>query len=240
MKLKYRFLKIGICLTLLIVMLSFSIKRFENSKFGKLKVKIHEPELGFVDSKSIASDFYTIYKDTSAILIKDVDVKEIENTLRKNPYTDSVNVYLDQSGNLNFYIDQKRPVLRINNGKSTHYISDRGEEVPISHRFSLPVLMVEGDIVPQEIPQLLQLEKLISEDKLLTKHIVGVKKLQDKSFILLVNVDDFVLEIGSLDDLEEKLKNLKAFYAQYLNQVGLEKYKKISLKYKNQIVATKK
>ncbi len=44
----------------------------------------------------------------------------------------------------------------------------------------------------------------------------------------------------ALDDYETKLQNLKLFYDQAIPIVGWEKYSVISLKYKNQIVCTKK
>ena len=46
--------------------------------------------------------------------------------------------------------------------------------------------------------------------------------------------------LGTLDEFEEKLANLKLFYEQAIPKVGWEKYSMINLKYKNQIVCTKK
>ncbi len=248
MKLKYRFLKIIICLVLLIFMLNFSVKRFENSKFENFKINIEEGHsLGFVNENNVKNRFYQMFSDTSHILVKQLEVQEIEKALRENEYIDSVNVYLDQSKNLNIFITQKKPVLRIldksrsaQDKNSTYYIDNQGNEISISSQFSQPTLMIEGRIKEEEIPQLIELNAVIHEDKLLTKHIVGVRKEKDNSFILLVNVDDFRIEFGDLNDIEQKFKNLKAFYEQYLNQVGLGVYKKISVKYHNQIVATKK
>ena len=49
-----------------------------------------------------------------------------------------------------------------------------------------------------------------------------------------------MLTLGTLDEFEEKLANLKLFYEQAIPKVGWEKYSMINLKYKNQIVCTKK
>ena len=46
--------------------------------------------------------------------------------------------------------------------------------------------------------------------------------------------------LGTLNEFEEKLANLKLFYEQAIPKVGWEKYSMINLKYKNQIVCTKK
>ena len=44
----------------------------------------------------------------------------------------------------------------------------------------------------------------------------------------------------TLADFEKKLENLKLFYEKAIPKVGWEKYSIINLKYKNQIVCTKK
>jgi cell division protein FtsQ len=46
--------------------------------------------------------------------------------------------------------------------------------------------------------------------------------------------------LGSLDDFEKKLKHLRLFYEQVIPKMGWEKYSVINLKYRNQIVCTKK
>ncbi len=241
MKLKYRFLKIGISLVLLILMLNFSIDRFENASINDFKVKIlEEDHKGFINHDNILASFAELYPQKHQTQIKKISVKKLEQELQKNPFTDSVNVYLDQNKNLNFYISQKNPVVRVNNGSEVFYLTEQAEKIPISKQFSMPTLMVEGKIKKEEYHSLIELYERINEDKLLKKHIVGVKKRNDNSFILLVNVDSFIVELGDLQNLEDKFKNLKAFYQQYLNHVGWNQYNKISVKYSNQIVASKK
>ena len=46
--------------------------------------------------------------------------------------------------------------------------------------------------------------------------------------------------LGSFADFEEKLDNLRLFYEKAIPKVGWEKYSIISLKYKDQIVCTKR
>ena len=46
--------------------------------------------------------------------------------------------------------------------------------------------------------------------------------------------------IGTVDNLAEKFDNLRAFYEQGLSKYGWNKYKTINLKFKNQIVCTKR
>lgn len=62
----------------------------------------------------------------------------------------------------------------------------------------------------------------------------------NKEVELIPRVGRFRIVLGSLDDFEEKLNKLRLFYDQAIPKVGWDKYSVIDLKYKNQIVCTKK
>jgi cell division protein FtsQ len=53
-------------------------------------------------------------------------------------------------------------------------------------------------------------------------------------------VGDHLIEMGSLDNYQEKLRNMKAFYEQVITRNNWDTYGKISLKYKNQVIAIKR
>ena len=48
------------------------------------------------------------------------------------------------------------------------------------------------------------------------------------------------IELGTLNNFEQKLHNLKLFYDQYIDYIGTGDYEKLSLKFVNQVVATKR
>ena len=58
-------------------------------------------------------------------------------------------------------------------------------------------------------------------------------------FELIPRVGSQVIELGDADNLEEKFENLKLLYLEGFNKIGWNKYERISLKYKNQVVCTK-
>ena len=49
-----------------------------------------------------------------------------------------------------------------------------------------------------------------------------------------------VVQIGSAQQLDEKFRNLMAFYTRGLPQVGWETYSQISVKYHGQVVCTRR
>ena len=69
--------------------------------------------------------------------------------------------------------------------------------------------------------------------------VVGIRKEKLNSFILLVDDADYILELGKLEDLENKLNNFKVFHEEFITQSAVMPYKKLNLRFTNQIVAIK-
>ena len=62
----------------------------------------------------------------------------------------------------------------------------------------------------------------------------------DQEVELVPRVGNHRIMLGTLEGFEEQLAYLKLFYEQAIPKMGWEKYSMINLKYKNQIVCTKK
>jgi cell division protein FtsQ len=52
-------------------------------------------------------------------------------------------------------------------------------------------------------------------------------------------VEDFIVNLGNVEDLEEKFKNFKAFYVKAMKDRSLKEYAVVSLEFNNQVVCTK-
>lgn len=58
--------------------------------------------------------------------------------------------------------------------------------------------------------------------------------------LIVPQVGDYLIEFGTPDDYELKFRNLRAVYQQGFKNIGWNRYKTISVKYRNQVVCTKK
>jgi len=77
----------------------------------------------------------------------------------------------------------------------------------------------------------------IDKDDFSKKYFIGIKKEKD-SYNLLTSDGNYKVEIGDLENIDFKVKGFKTFVEKYLVYQNPEKYKKISVKYNNQIVTT--
>ncbi len=240
MKTKFKIVKVILGLILLGFLVGFSVRRNACRTVNAINIKIEHQNNNYFLNDSVIKD---LLDDPNQSIMKtpigNLDVYEMEKKVNESPYIDSVQVTKDLSGNVNLDIKQKEPIGRVNNAKDEYYITTDGERMPLSKVYSAPVMMIAGNVKKDEFQDLSDMIQFINGDNLLKNHIIGIQKVGQRSFNLIVNKGNYVIELGTLNNYERKLNNLKLFYNQYLNFVGLEKYKKISIKFINQVVATK-
>lgn len=243
MKLKYRLLKVLLLTCLMVFLMNFAIRRHYNKVLNKDHVYVfikNEDSVQFIDKQKIMNLLYKTSVDGKLEKIKDLNISEAKKELKTNPYISKGNIFVDLDGNVNVNINQKVPIARIKTPKGEFYLDNQGNKFPLSSDYSYPCMLVIGNILPSEYKKLTELCKDISVDKMFKNHIVGIEKDNQNSYNLLLNIEGVYIEFGGLENEYQKLANLKEFYKQYLDYVGFDAYKKISLKYDNQIVTTKR
>ena len=134
MKNKYRILKIIITVGILIFLLNFSLKRFNEKEVDSISVKLNDGKtpVYFIDEKDV-KEIVKRYNPTKKI--GDINIPELEKKLNQLPAIDSANVYLNLNGKLNLDIKQRVPVFRLNNAGKGFYVDEKGVEFPISKNY---------------------------------------------------------------------------------------------------------
>ena len=236
MKNKWRILKILVTVVLFGFLLSFSLKRFNNAKMENVSINMNQGKtpVYFVDEKDI-KELVKQYNPTRKIV--DINIPELEKKINLIPFVDSANVYLNLNGNLNVDIKQRVPAFRLNKDGKDFYVDKKGVEFPISKNFSLPSMLVMGDVKPSEYEALGDLIEKIDKDDFSKKYFIGITK-EKEDYNLLTSDGNYKVEIGDLDNIDLKVRGFKTFVEKYLVDQNTQKYKKISLKYDNQIVTT--
>ncbi|WP_346861594.1 hypothetical protein [uncultured Draconibacterium sp.] len=80
----------------------------------------------------------------------------------------------------------------------------------------------------------------MANDEFWDAQIEQVHVEKNGEVVLTPLVGDHIIELGKLDNYEEKLRNMKAFYKQVLADNNWNKYKTVSVKYKNQVIAKRR
>lgn len=136
---------------------------------------------------------------------------------------------------------QRRPVVRIVGSKSNYYVDRNGEIMPTSRYYAAHVMVATGKISEQIAKtDLFELATYINNHPFWKSQVVQINVLYGPEFELIPRVGKHVIMLGGVNDLEEKLQNVEALYKGDFNENGWNRYRKINVKFKNQVVCTKK
>lgn len=171
----------------------------------------------------------------------EVNTDRIENELLKNEMIARVEAYKTPSGMIKLEVEQKIPILRVISPRGNYYVDNLGSTMPVSRRYVAHVPVVSGYVEKElAVTDLYKFALFLQENEFWNDQIEQIYVYPDNDIELIPRVGNHRIMLGTLDEFEEKLANLKLFYEQAIPKVGWEKYSMINLKYKNQIVCTKK
>jgi cell division protein FtsQ len=151
----------------------------------------------------------------------------------------SAQVYLTVSGVLMAKVEQKVPIARVQNSE-VFYIDDQGFRMPLSTQHSARVPVVYGIVEEEDLKRVFKLALTAYNDTFLKTYLTEIHQNKNKEISLKLRLLDFEVSVGNIDNLEVKLKNLKAFYQKAKKDNMLDIYKSVNLQFDNQVVCTKK
>ena len=179
----------------------------------------------------------------------ELDFRRLETRLRQHGLVQTCQVSRDLSGNLLVTIEQPRPVARLlasGDGVRSvkgQYVSEKGLFFPISMNYSARVPILTGryfavnrSLASVRNPPLLTLLKQIQDDPFWRAQITELSVDEQGDVTMWPQLGNHRIEFGPPVDLEAKFKKLKLFYTDVLPAKGWDRYSRVSVQYRNQIV----
>ncbi|MEG1563935.1 MAG: cell division protein FtsQ [Bacteroides sp.] len=171
-----------------------------------------------------------------------IHTKSLEKELNKHPLIDHTECYKTPSGKLCVEVIQRVPILRVMNDKGeNYYIDNKGNVMPPTDKCIAHRIIATGNVEKSfAMRELYKFGVFLQNNKFWDAQIEQINVLPGREVELVPRVGDHIIYLGKLKNVEEKLDRLKIFYEKALNQVGWNKYSRISLEFGNQIICTKK
>lgn len=239
-----------ICLGGLVVLMSFIEAKKASVVCTAVKVNIPGSQY-FIDKQEVDQILQTSSHTLIGRKLENINIQELENKLRANPFIEFAKVYTEMDGILRVEVSQRQPILRVmNHYDMDFYIDQHGLKIPLSSNFTARVLVANGYIEELFTNHVDSLHTHLAKDLYKTADFIRKDSLWDaqiaqiyvnsaREIELIPRVGSQRILIGNADSLNVKLKNLLAFYKQVLPQVGWDKYSKINIKYTNQVIGIK-
>ena len=232
-------IRLLLMLALVIFLYSFTEKRNLNRKVTKAEVVFVGENQLFVKQQAVNKLLIENRQGPKTIAIDALDLNKLEKTIDSHPLIDKSEVSVSVDGVLKAVVKQKTPIARINGKGASFYIDYKGNKMPLSDNYTARVLLVSGEINDKNKEDLAKLFRVIYDDVFLKKNIIGMQVMPNGSVLMLNRNYNFKIDFGQLINVEQKFKNYKAFFQKVVLDSSIAEYKKIDLRFAEQVVCTK-
>lgn len=224
---------------LVVFLFSFTSTRNEKRKLTKTKVVFVGENASFLKQETVNKLLIENNPDASAIRKDKLDLNKLEKAVSSNQMVEKSEVFVTIDGVLKAVVKQKTPIARVFDGKRSFYIDYKGNTMPLSANFTARVPLVLGVIRKQNSEALAELFRKIYDDEFLKKNIIAIQIMPSGSLKMLNRNFDYQIDFGGIVNVDAKIRNYKAFFQKAVVDSSLYKYKKIDLRFTQQVICTK-
>ena len=237
MKAVYTIIKWFVLILSFSIILSFTNKNRKSQIANLNNIEIDYEK--FINNEKIINYLTENHASFDSTLISDIDFVSIEDVLNEHPYIKKAEIYTDQNGQVNLHLKNRIPYVRVINSSDDFYLDSKMTMFPINENHTENVLIITGKFILTN-SKAKKLITLINNNDFWRSQITQIHFIDEEEVYLITRVGDQLIEFGDLNNQEIKLNNLNIFYKKVIPVEGWQKYSKVSLKFNNQIVCTKK
>jgi cell division protein FtsQ len=251
----------SVAVVCLIVILGFSDHQQSVLKCKGLRIRIADNTGNFfIEPADIVNVLNSRGGKIKGSPMNDINIGLLEKIVYTIPFINKAEVYSTIDGYVNIDVWQRNPVMRVINRDNEHfYIDDNGDFMPVTDKFTSQVVVASGFIyddyaernlkyaVPfvndsSSKPILVQLNEIavfLRSNEFWDAQVEQVYVNENNEIELIPRIGGHNILIGSSEDLSEKMNNLYLFYSYGIKKSGWDRYSKINLKFKDQIICSK-
>lgn len=193
--------------------------------------------------------------------ISSVPIAAYERHITSDPSVKRAEVFTKHNGVFAVKVYQREPIVRVfNSDGESFYLDKDGNVMPTSQNYTARVPVASGFIMEKIhlmqrynvaamndslksiscLDELFELASFIRNDNFWKANIQQIVVEPNGELTLIPTIGDHSILLGNTDKMEQKFKKLHLFYTKGLNRTGWEHYSHINLKYKDQVICTKK
>lgn len=179
--------------------------------------------------------------DLIGMRMDQINFDELEHSIEQSPIVRRCEAYPCANGKVRVEIYQRQPIMRVFNGNGSYYMDAEGYKITASSRMRTHMVVVNGHVNSMvDNRSLIRLCRFINDESFWKSMIEQIYVTASHEFILVPRVGNHVVEFGGADEIERKFKDLELLYKSGWSKREWNVYNKVSVKYKGQIVCTKR
>lgn len=238
MKSKLNYIKVAVLALVAIGLFAFSNQRSDKRKINGINISFVGDQNLYITQETVNKLLIQNYGPLVNVPKEKLVLNTMEKVLQANEMVKSAQVYLTVNGELTSKIVQRKPIGRVE-GITKFYLDDEGKRMPLSNNHSARVPIITGKITGKSLEDVYTILNYINQDDFLRKNVIGIHIEDDEKYQLKFRMENFVVNLGNVENLEEKFTNFMAFYKKAEKDDMLEAYSMVSLEFSNQVVCSK-
>ncbi len=260
----FRFTAWALVITGFLVTVGFTENSQENMLCSEVSITIKGmADQAFVEKSDVLQTIHDKFGMLEGKSFNTINISLLENIIDNNPFVSHAEVFSTIDGKLNIEVVPRVPIVRIIDfSNSSFYIDEEGVCMPLSDKYSASVPVASGFIPGMDglnkvrvigekeigdtafhatkIEKVYLLAGYISRNEFWNAQVEQVYMNEEGEMELIPRVGNHTIVFGDEKQMDEKFKKLFLFYKEGLSKQGWDKYSTINLKYKDQVVCTKK
>ncbi|MGB0165396.1 MAG: cell division protein FtsQ/DivIB [Luteibaculum sp.] len=243
----------GLMPLILVTLLAFNYQKQSELNCNALHVEVDAANnVFFVTKRDVETKILSRNPSLVGTPLKDVSLSDLENLLLEIPHVKHAKVYATIEGEIHVKVTQRKPIARfVFSDGGGMYLDKEGKILPLSKNYAARVLTVSGRLSKtwlklknesdgQLLHQIFVLASFIQQNEFLKAQLQQLYVNENQELEFIPRVGNHIIEFGDWSSYEKKFENLEIFYREGLAYKGWNRYEKISLKYRDQVVCTKK
>lgn len=244
---------IGICCLvgyLLVAGILYGFWR-EEPRYRGVDIRINYPndEAHFVNEADISLRLRNAKINPVGKTYKEVNTLELSQLIEQNKLVRHASCYHTPDSLLRIDIEQRNPIirvksnieLRLSNGTllQDYYIDRDGEAMPAQAGSAIRLPLVTGFVRKAHIQPLHDFAMYLKDQDFWNEEITQIYVRENGDVELIPRIGNHTILLGSLDDVDTKLRHVRTFYKKVAPRKGWNAYKVINVKFNGQVIGEK-
>lgn len=202
---------------------------------------IDNPQLDTVIRRGVEAELSHYPEKIVGAPLTRLDIRKIRKYLGAMSNFESVSTMITAERKLLVEVVPMIPVMRVFTEGKSYYINREGKVIEAKPEFYTDVPIVKGAFSKGFQPKdLVSLMQYIAKDKFLSNLVSMVEAKDPNNLLLIPRIYGHVVNFGDTTRLADKTENLKIFYRRVIPHKGWNEYDTISVKFRDQVVATRR
>lgn len=226
----------------MVVALPWSYSQAEQAVCTGMHVEVLDTAgSGFVTAAEIGREIGGLPSRAKGMPLSEINTDSIERILSHVDKIERAKAVILNNRQVLITVSPMNPVARVFDGDKSYYINKDGKRITANARYHLDVPVIAGHFNKDfEAASLLPLVYYINEHEQWNSLVSMISAQDERNIMLVPIIRGHVINMGDLDGLDDKFARLNRFYREVMPVKGWNFYDTISVKWKGQIVATRR